>query len=386
MILGAGYYQLPLIREAKVLGYKTIVCSIPGDYPGIDEADVWEDASTMDIDACLQVARKHKIDGICVCGTDTVLPTLGRIVDELNLPGPGYQSAIRSSNKMEMKRAFEENGVRTAPYAKATSFEECRQFAAQWNYPVVLKVVDSSGSRGIAIVKDEESMRRQYDEVCEATAKDYIIVEDFVEGEEFGAQAFVSNGALTVLVPHGDIIFEGETGVPVGHYAPFDTSPELYADIEEQLKRCIKALDIDNTAINADFILNEDKVSVLEIGARAGSTLLPELVSEYCGINYYHYLIRQAVGEKTNWSPTTRKPCVVEVLISDKSGKLIDYSLPEKTEDVRQLELIVKKGSEINSFKNAFDRIGHLVVTGDTLNQAMAKCNMVKSRIKLTIE
>ena len=39
MILGAGIYQVPLIRTARRMGLYTIVVSIPGDYPGFALAD-----------------------------------------------------------------------------------------------------------------------------------------------------------------------------------------------------------------------------------------------------------------------------------------------------------------------------------------------------------
>jgi hypothetical protein len=63
---------------------------------------------------------------------------------------------------------------------------------------------------------------------------------------------------------HGDIIYHGESGVPVGHYAPAMTEYEgLQDDAEEQLRRAIRALEIDNCAINADFILHEGRGYVL---------------------------------------------------------------------------------------------------------------------------
>lgn len=386
MILGAGYYQLPLIRRANALGHETIVCSTPGDYPGIAEAGIWENASTMAPDACLAVAKRHNIDGICVCGTDVVMPTLGRVVDAFGLRGPGFAATERSTDKAAMKAAFMELGVRTAPYAKVTSLNECQAAAKEWGFPVVMKVVDSSGSKGIAIVKSAEELEAAYPEIIAETQKSYIIVEAFVEGEEFGAQAFVADGELTFVMPHGDMIFWGDTGVPVGHYAPFEASDSLLRDIREQLTKCVAALDISYTAINADFILKDGQVFVLEIGARAGSTLLPELVSVHYGIDYYDYLINAALGGDVSWKGEPSQACVVEVLTSEKSGELVSYSLPPVGGDVLQLELIVGPGSQVTKFKNAYHRIGHLVVKGESLEAAQQLTEQVKSEIVLELK
>ena len=51
---------------------------------------------------------------------------------------------------------------------------------------------------------------------------DYIIIEQYVKGVEFGAQAYVKNGQLTFVMPHGDMVHHGLTDIPVGHYAPYE--------------------------------------------------------------------------------------------------------------------------------------------------------------------
>ena len=48
MILGAGIYQVPLIRTARRMGLYTIVVSIPGDYPGFALADKIYELNTRD--------------------------------------------------------------------------------------------------------------------------------------------------------------------------------------------------------------------------------------------------------------------------------------------------------------------------------------------------
>ena len=77
IILGAGIYQVPLIRKAKELGIYTIVCSIPGDYPGFALADKVCYENTTDCAAILKVAEAEKSDGILTTGTDVAVRTIG---------------------------------------------------------------------------------------------------------------------------------------------------------------------------------------------------------------------------------------------------------------------------------------------------------------------
>ena len=385
MILGGGYYQLPLIKKSVEMGIHTIVCGIAGNYPGYKYATQWIDADTFDKEAILEVAKKEGIDGILLCGSDACMPTIGYVCDQLNLIGPSEQATINASNKSIMKACFKKWGVRTAEYKQISSLKEAEGFATDFNFPVVLKVVDASGSRGVAIINNMDELHEQYPKVFSETKKDYLIIEEFVKGEEFGAQSFVRNGQLTFVMPHGDIVFHSDTDVPIGHYAPYERE-DIIDDVRNQLELCVKALGIDNTAINADFILHEGKVYVLEIGARAGATCLPELVSNYYGLNYYEYLLRQSLGESFDFQPNGQTPSLVETLISEQTGTVEDIEIGKLPEEVISLELYPKKGDKVAKFRNAFDRIGTLIMKGDSLYSLQdLSSNIKKNLIRLTI-
>ena len=107
MILGAAASQVPLISAAKRLGYKTIVTSIPGDYPGFTYADVCCYADISKPEEVLAKAKELNIDGITTCGMDTGIRAIGRVCDELGLWGISYKTACTLSDKYLSKLAFE---------------------------------------------------------------------------------------------------------------------------------------------------------------------------------------------------------------------------------------------------------------------------------------
>lgn len=387
MIIGGGYYQLPLIKKSVDLGYNTIVCGIAGNYPGYKFASKWVDVDTFDKEAVLEVARKERIDGIVLCGSDACMPTIGYVCDQMNLLGPSEQATINASNKAVMKDCFSRYGVRTAQYRTIFTMEQAESFVQEYNFPVVLKIVDASGSKGIAIVKTLDELRNQYSVVTKETKKDYIIIEEFVEGEEFGAQAFVRNGKLTFIMPHGDMVYHSATDVPIGHYAPYEREEELMNDVTTQLQKCVNALGVNNTALNADFIFSKGKVYVLEIGARAGATCLPELVSNYYDINYYEYLLRQCVGESVDHLKfNQRNSSIVETLVSTETGILESISIGDMPKEVMSLEIYPKIGEYVHAFRNAYDRIGTVVMKGQSLIQLKNVSIEVKNRINIKLK
>ena len=263
MIMGAGIYQVPLIKKAKEMGIYTIAVSIPGKYPGFAVADEVCHINTVDYDAVLKVAREKQVDGIVTAGTDVAVITIGKVCDELGLCGLSFEAAKIASDKMLMKDCYEANGVRTARFRKVHFEDDLEEAIRDLEYPMIFKAVDSSGSRGITRVNTKEDIPGAVAAVKATTRKDYYIVEEFIIGEEFGAQAFVYGGKLQFVLPHGDYVFVGDTGVPVGHFAPYDLSEEVLQDVFDQTEKAIKAMKLDNCAINADFIMKDQKTYVL---------------------------------------------------------------------------------------------------------------------------
>ncbi len=368
MILGGGYYQLPLIKKAVELGYRTIVCGIEGNYPGYQYATKWYNIDTFDKKACLEVAQKEHINGVLTCGTDAMMKTVGYICDQMHLLGPSEEASSLATNKALMKDCFMQASVRTAKYKKISSFSEAKSFSEKSGFPVVLKIVDGCGGRGISIINTLEELNQYFPIIKSETKLDYLIIEEFISGEEFGAQAFVRNGKLTFVMPHGDIVFHGSTDIPIGHYAPYEKEAQVLPDVIEQLNKCIKALGVNNTAINADFILSQGKVYVLEIGARAGATCLPELVSSYYNTDYYEYLIKQSIGDavKPFYSNRTT-PSIVKTFFSTKSGIITQIQLSEMPKEVISYDIYPKVGDYIHQFRNAYDRLGTIILKGQSL-------------------
>lgn len=388
MILGAGIYQVPLIKTAKKLGYYTIVVSIVGNYPGFEFADKVYYEDTTNYQKILTIAQDEKIDGIVTAGTDVAVPTIGKVCDSLGLKGISFESAKIASNKMLMKKAFEEYGVRTARFREVPFDSEIiKKEVENLSLPLMFKAVDTSGSRGIIRVNSYDEFPEAMEYTKKATKLDYFIIEEFVEGEEFGAQAFVLDGKIQFILPHGDYVFKGDTGVPVGHYAPYSVSEEVLQDTSVQLKNAIDAMKLNNCAINADFILSNGQVYVLEIGGRSGATCLAELTSIYFDFDYYEKMLQVAIGEKVSFESQSKTPNASMLLTSSKSGRIVTQEV-EKIDDsnVVEIQFDYQKGDHVNIFKVGPDRMGHVITKGATLEDAVKLLNDVLKKIKIEVE
>lgn len=392
LILGAGVYQYPLIKSSKELGYYTIVASINGNYPGFKIADKVYYENTTNMDMILKIAEEEKISGICTSGTDVAVKSIGYVCDKLGLNGITFETASKLSNKGLMKQCFIENDIRTAKY-KVFDFKETAtnimNFSNEIDYPVVIKIHDSSGSRGIEIVKEPSRLISSISNIKQYTKEKTFLIEQYIAGEEFGAQVFVVEGEIKCVMHHGDIIDIRKTGIPVGHYYPYNIEKNTYDDMLEQIRRTIKAFKIKTGALNFDFIIFKDKVYVLEVGARAGGTMLPELLSNIYGINYYDNIIYACIREfnKIKFQYKNNKSCLVNLIYSEKDGILDNVVMPTTNFDY-EYHIDYCSGDKINKFENGSDRIGdYLILSDDTnINKLLEKQKYINENILIYIK
>lgn len=388
MILGAGVMQVPLIRKAKVMGYRTVVVGSPGPYPGIPLADKMAFEDFKDARKVAALARDEAIEGICTCGIDLPVRAMAEVSEALGLPGISEEAGRVVTNKLLMKEKFARNGVRTARFAKALNLSDGLKALGEIGLPVIFKAVDSQGSAGIVKVERKEQAAYAYDCVRMATGEDYFLVEEFLQGEEFGAQAFVMDGDLQFVLPHGDYVYQGDTGVPIGHFVPAGLDADTGRDCEEQLRASVKAIGLETCAINADFILSRGSVYVLEIGARSGATMLAETVSLYYGFDYYEKILRACVGERVDFTPASRvMPNATMTLLSERDGiirSLENHNPPDPA--IVEIVFDHPVGTRVRRFKQGRDRLGHVIVTGTTPEKAKARLAQALENIRIEVE
>lgn len=370
MIMGASVYQVPLIRTARRMGLYTIVASIPGNYPGFDDADKVYYINTVDKEAILKACQDEGVDGICTSGTDVAVATIGYVNEHMGLSGVSEAAAVNACDKYAMKEAFRKGGVSASEFIKASSLEEAYDAADRIGYPVVVKCVDSSGSRGINVVDAKDGLKEAYDEAVKYSRKDYVLIEEKLPGREIGVDGMVQNGEIILIAPHQKYTYtrNGAT-IPSGHSFPFRCSEATMEEIERQTRLAVRALGLDNCAFNSDVFVDGEDVYIIEMGGRAGATGIPELISIYYGFDFYEQMIENALGRKADLTGADRRtPCMSRLLMSPVDGTIssIDHeALDALRAEGNIIALDYSEGQSVEKMYNGTTRIGHLIARTD---------------------
>ena len=387
LIQGAGRGHLGLIQTCKRLGVKTVVTGLRGNYPCITLADKFIECDIRNKEGILKVSRQEKVDGIIICCSDTGLECVGYVNDQLGLKGISEKAAELCSDKLKMKTRLVNSNVRTAKYCSIKSKSDIPKALERLEFPLILKATDLQGSRGIYIVNCESQVFEAFDKVCELTKNPYCILEEFIEGKEFGAQAFVSDGRVLFVLPHGDETIRCGTNVPIGHYIPFEMNEDTLKDAERQVIGAIKALGLDNCAVNVDLIEKDGKTYIIELTGRVGANCLPELTSNYFGIDYYEMIITEALGGKAEliFSQSQKPKATMAKMIKSNVNGIVDTVEINNINDC-QVTMFVNAGDEIRVFKNSNDAIGQIIAVGKNLKDCNKKIDETIAEINIRLE
>lgn len=376
LIVGAGFGQLPAIRKAKEMDLNVVTIDRNPDALGMKLADYAYSVDVIDIEGAIEIARKHKIDGVLTLQTDLPVPTVGAVVDALKLKGSGLEVAERCSNKIKTRFAFQEAGVPQPNFEIVKNTNEAKRAAKKIGYPCIIKSADSSGSRGVTKVISENVIENAIEEAYKYSRLDEILVEEYISGKEIGAQGFSLNGKCECVLVHNDTLSNPPYMIPIGHSFPVIgfTNEEL-SQIEIDIKKAVDVLGIKDGPSNIDLIVDsrDNTVKIIEIGARIGATCLPELVYYYTGIDWIEQTINSCLNLPINLNSTKKQPVTAFILQAPKDGILSDYKIPSEVlnhPDVKEIEITAKIGDEVNIFRKGTDRIGKIIVTNESVQKA----------------
>lgn len=386
LMLGGGFLQKYVIRKAKTLGYYVLCLDADPNAVGFAIADEHAVINIVDEEACLAYARDKQVDGVLTAATDFSVLTMSRIAEELQLPGINYQSAKVIKNKaLVRKRLFEANADDTGISYEIDSVDDIADILPKIKFPVMMKPVDGSGSRGASKVEKTEDFVKAAVFAMNGSITHRAVAEPFIEGKEYGVESFVDNGVIHVLG-----VMQKDMTLPpyyaeLGHAIPSGLTPELETKVKSCVYRAIFALGVNHGSVNMDLLItNEGNVHIVDVGARMGGNLIgSHIIPMGTGIDYMGNMIRAAVGDATNWKPEWQPKPVATKLLALTPGiikKLPNFDQIAAEYNV-QIEHHLHVGDTITPYRTNLDGCGYVVAHDIDVELSIALASEVRNII-----
>ena len=300
MILGASILQLPAIEKAKEMGLDVIVVDMNPEAIGFNVKGIKKEIiSTTDISAIVKVAKSYQIDGIITLATDMPMRSVAAVAKEMGLVGIDEITALKATNKIEMRKALQEKGVPIPEFYKVSSEEEYKEVVSRFRCPFIVKPADSSGSRGIFEVKDiadQKLIEKAYKYAISYSTVGDVVVEEYMSGPEVSVETLSIDGVCHVIQITDKLTTGAPHYVELGHSQPTRHGNEVADQISKIAIAANKAIGIKNGPSHTEIIVTSEGPKIVEIGARlGGDNITTHLVPFSTGVNMVECCIKIAL-------------------------------------------------------------------------------------------
>ena len=379
LMLGGSAQQVVAIETAKKLGYYTVLCDYLTDNPGQYHADKFYLVSTIDKEAVLKVAQDEKVDGVIAYASDPAAPTAAYVAEKMGLPTNPYDSVEILCNKDRFRAFLTENGFCT-PYAKGfDKLENIRASQNEFKLPVMIKPVDSSGSKGIVRVNDWSQLDAAYAEALSFSRSKKVVVEEYLEkfGYQIAGDGLVIDGKLVFRCFGNDHFNPKCTNpyVPISASFPYNMPGEVHDKIHAEIQRLVSLLHMQTSCYNFDIRIDSDyNVYLMEVSPRDGGNYIPQVIRHATGVDLIECAVKGAMNEEIIlpaykeegfWSYFAVHSYCEGIL------KEIRFAPEVEKKHIIENHIIVKTGDHISPFTGANTTLGILIMKFDSMEQML---------------
>lgn len=399
----AGLVHMHCIRQAVEMGYYVITCDNQPNNPGHKLAHEHHIVSTIDREGVLELARRLNVDGIVNYASDVSAPTAAYVCEQLGLPTSPLVSVDILTKKHLFRQFLRENGF-NCPKAKSYfTLEEAQADINYFRLPVMVKPVDSAGTKGVNKLTDWSQLSVLVEDAMHFSIDKRFIIEEYIEkvGGQISGDAFSIDGKL-VFCSFGCEYYNEQAQkdfCPIGEFWPSTIEKKYMDQLAEDLQRIFTLLHMGTTEYNIEAVVDKDgKVYIIECAARAGGSLIPQMINYTTGVNTLPWVIQAAAGDPIDMSalnqldnpinPTPTKCIANYMMQSNATGRYVRTIFDPDFEKHHLLywESSLLPGDYVHKFRDAGDGFGELIAQFDNLNQLHAMLPKLNQYINVEVE
>lgn len=395
MLLGGLRYLLPIIEEAHKLGAYVITADyLPNNYAH-SYSDEYCNVSIIDKDSVLREAKRLNIDGILSHAVDPGVVSAAYVAEQMGLPFQcSYKAACILQDKHLFRKFLSENGF-NCPNAKGyTKAEDVLNDIDYFNWPVIVKPVDSAGSKGVTKVDSPDYLLQAVEIALSESHSGIFIVEDFLEkqGYSVGSESFVVDGKLLYNGFYDQFFDENAVNpyTPSAEVWPSCMLQKYQDEIKSELQRLFSLLGVTSGLFNVECrVCTNGKAYLMEVSPRGGGNRLAEMLNYAADININEAETRKALGLPIYdmHEPNYKGHFAILVLHSEKTGifQSVDIDSKFMKEHVIEKEIRLNKGDKVSSFSGANAAIGTLFLNFDSRKELEDALSKTKSWMRINV-
>lgn len=363
-IIGASYLQNPLILKARSMGIETHVFAWAANDVGEKSADYFYPISITEKEEILKKCKQIDIDGICSIASDLAAITVNYVAVNMGLIGNSLECTRCSTNKFYMRECFRENGDPSPKSILVDSKIDIGNIKLE--YPIIVKSLDRSGSRGITKLEDSTRLNEAIDYAMEQGFVKKALIEEFVSGDEYSIECISWKGTHYFLAMTKKYTTGAPHFIEMAHLEPAPVSDEVLRKVKEIVFHALDSLKIENGASHTEVKIDGEEIKIIEIGGRMGGDCIgSHLVEMSTGIDFVKAVIQIALNEKPDLNQRYQgKAAAIRYIFNKEDVQNFNQIKAEHPEYIVASEVGDLMDKEVTDSSNRF---GYYLLMADTI-------------------
>ncbi len=405
LIPSASYRAPDFIAAASRLGVEVVV--------GTDRRNPLENAESGRLVALDYMQPEHGADQIEAFATLHPLDTIVAVDDggtllaahaarRLELPHNAVAAVEATRDKSRMRARLEAAGIAGPAWCVLPTSIDPAEVAPTLDYPVVVKPLALSASRGVirADTPDEfvQAFQRvtailgtpEATEECGEVYADRVLVEGYVPGVEVSIEALLDDGVLRVLA-----VFDKPDPL-VGPFCEetIYVTPSRLSDADQRLlvaatEATCRALGLTHGAVHAELRLHEGVAYPIDVAARSIGGLCSRTLDFGTGMSLEELILRHAIGAEVRTYERDAQAAGVMMIPIPRAGTLRAVEVVSAAEAVPLIESVTistRPGGRVVPLPEGTEYLGFIFARGDQPDEVEGALRAAHAALTFEIE
>lgn len=337
-----------------------------------------------------------EIAGIATTSEFYLVPVAGQAARR-GLAGNPPEAMAICRDKSRTRLVLREAGVPQPSFAVVVPGGDVADAVAAVGLPCVVKPADDSSSTNVRLCRSVAEATAHAATVLaiaanvrgQATART-VLVEQYLSGPELSVEMFSVAGRTTCVgVTAKSVTAGGPHFVEYQHIFPADLAPPARQDAVDTVTRALEATGFAYGASHVEVKQVPAGWAIVEINARLAGGMIPELVRLATGVELLEQQLRAFAGLPVQLEPVRERYAGVRFLLAAEAGRLVAVNGVASARAVPQVESVtitVSVGAAVQPARDAYDRLGYAIATGDSADDVRATLATACGRIELIVE
>lgn len=336
LVLGGIKLACDIVTKAQEMGAYVVVLDYNTDSPAKAIADESVLLDATDVNEIVKYCKSAHIDGVTTGFVDILMPVCYEVCKQLGVPYYATDKMIMmSTNKIDFKTTCQKYGI-PVPNTYLMGAKLTADIYEKVSYPVFVKPLDASGSRGAGVCNSKEELEAQFAEALSYSASKNVIIEDYIEGREFLLDYIAVNGEFRLLSMFDRYMCsDRESAINYSNVSicPSKAIDYYLSEINEKVIEMFKRLGFKDGLIFLQGHTNGEHITFYEMGCRLGGSFY-NLEQECIGYNPVEMIIRYALtGRMLNNIDQVKK----SVAKFEKYAVVCNYLLKGENETIAEI-------------------------------------------------